>query len=124
MTYTIFYIDDEADLLEMFVDSHASDEFEIHVFTQPQDLLEALGAKKPDLVLIDFRLPGTNGDHLAQQIDQKLKRSVPKALITGDLRISPTSRFIKIFSKPYDPHDMQKFLDSGDWRKASPKDTH
>jgi len=124
LTYTIFYIDDEADLLEMFVDSHSGDEFEIHVFTQPQDLMDALSTKKPDLVLIDFRLPGTNGDHLAQQIDQKLKRAVPKALITGDLRISPTSRFIKIFSKPYDPQDMQKFLESGEWRKADSKNTH
>ncbi len=123
MKYVIFYIDDEADLLEIFVESYASEDFDVRIFTDPQQLLAALDDRTsnqilPDLILIDFRLPGTNGDQLAQEIDRKLNATVPKVLITGDLRIASTARFIKVFSKPYDPEDMQRFLDSGEWRRS------
>lgn len=120
MKYVIFYIDDEVDLVDLFAETYASEDFEIHVFTEPQKLLQALEQTKPNLVLIDFRLPGMSGDRLAEEIDRKLKSSVPvpKVLITGDLRVAPSSLFMKVFSKPYDPKELQSFLDSTHWRPS------
>ena len=102
----IFYLDDETDLLDMFSETFSSDLVTIKTFTDPVSLVEECSTNPPDLVIIDYRLPGTRGDIIAERINSK----IPKCLITGDLQIVTEYPFYKIFQKPFENEKIQSAI--------------
>jgi DNA-binding NtrC family response regulator len=106
MPLKIVYLDDEADLLEIFVDNFASANREINTFTNPQLALEFIHANYPDVVLLDFRMPSTTGDEVAQAI----KINVMKVLITGDIETATITAFERKFAKPFPYDEIEKYL--------------
>lgn len=103
----VVYLDDEPALVELFQDAFSSENIAVDVYTDPATAISAIKSNPPDLVFLDYRLPGTTGDIVAD----KIGRALPKVLITGDLTVTPKSNFIKIFYKPYMPSEMRKFLE-------------
>jgi DNA-binding NtrC family response regulator len=108
MPLRVYYLDDEPDLLELFVDTFSTPEIEITPFHEAKNVLEAIRISPPDLVVLDYRLPNVNGDQIAAQIDSR----IPRALITGDIQVKVESRFDAIFEKPYSTELVKKFLAS------------
>jgi CheY-like chemotaxis protein len=102
----VVYLDDEADLVETFIDLFSSEEIQITGFSEVPKALEYLKANKPDVIFLDYRLPGQTGDELANKMDP----SVPKALISGELSLKPKSKFEKQFKKPFVPKDVFEFF--------------
>lgn len=108
MSLKIIYLDDEPDLLEMFVDNFSRPEFEIKTFSDANLAIEEIKKSPPDLLILDFRLVKTTGDKVAQQVDP----AIPKIMITGDLLSKTTYNFLHIFHKPYNMVEMKEFLTS------------
>jgi len=106
MSLKIIYIDDEPGLCQAFIDNFESDVVVIMTFTDPQRGIDAVNADGADLVLLDYRLPNTNGDEIAA----KIPAHIPIALISGDLSLEVGSRFLKAFGKPFDFGEMETFL--------------
>jgi DNA-binding response OmpR family regulator len=117
MPMNIVYLDDEVDLLEMFSDLIASPEIHVKTFTEPAKAIESIQSQPPDLIILDFRLPGTTGDEVAL----KLNPDIPKALITGDLNVTTKAKFDRVFAKPYSVIEMQAFVDSYRSQKSPSK---
>jgi DNA-binding NtrC family response regulator len=92
----IFYIDDEIELCENFSDEFSSESVQINTFTDPQCAIELAQINPPDLLFIDFRLPGTNGELMAQRFDP----SIPKFLVTGEITNINVTCFRDVFRKP------------------------
>ena len=107
MTFKVFYIDDEEMLCENFEDQFATDEVEVYTFTDPEESLKQVNAIKPDLLFIDYRFPGTTGDEVAM----RMPPAIPKALITGDIGLSPKYAFISMLQKPTTAEQVQQVLD-------------
>ncbi|MBP9682358.1 MAG: response regulator [Bacteriovorax sp.] len=103
----IVYLDDEPLLCEFFKDCLESEDIVIKTFISPDEAIKEVMTNTPDLVFLDFRLPNTTGDIVAQKMDAK----IPKVLITGDLVVEPESTFIKIFKKPFNFSEMKEFID-------------
>lgn len=101
MALNVFYLDDESDLLESFKDSFETDSVKVTTFQKPEDCLSAIKKQSPDLLFLDFRLPGLTGDELALEISD----SIPKVLVTGDLSVETKSRFVAVVHKPFN-HGM------------------
>ena len=91
MPLNIVYIDDESGLCEMFEDNFTSKDICVKTFLDPEKALLAIANDPPDLVFLDFRLPGTTGDVVVTKID----RSIPVAMISGDLNVKPNELFVK-----------------------------
>ncbi|MCX6119666.1 MAG: response regulator [Proteobacteria bacterium] len=108
MKLKIIYLDDEPALCEMFADNFASSFVTILTFTDPEAAIKAINQSKPDLVFLDYRLPGTTG----QDVATRLNPDLPKVLITGDLRVNDMNCFIKIFHKPFDFEEMEALIHS------------
>lgn len=106
MPLNIVYLDDESDLCHLFTQSFESDKIKIKAFVKAEDAIAETLKNPVDLVFIDYRLPNTNGDLVAQ----KMKASIPKVLITGDLSVVPETPFVKIFHKPFKFQDMEDFI--------------
>jgi DNA-binding NtrC family response regulator len=107
MRLRIFYIDDEAVLCENFKDLHASDEVEVEAFTNPEAAIEAVRANPPDLMFIDYRLPGTTGEQVATVMNV----SKPIILITGELDIKTTYPFHMIIHKSAETNQVIETID-------------
>lgn len=108
MLLKIYYLDDEVDLCENFVDHFTSKDVTITAFVDPKAAIEAIKKNPPDLLFIDYRLPGTTGDDVAMVLDPRL----PKFLITGDISIKTKYQFVRVFSKPYREQDIAKVIAS------------
>jgi FixJ family two-component response regulator len=103
---SVYYLDDEKDLLEMFADSFASPEVSVKIFIDPSALISECIQNPPDLLFLDYRMPTTNGDLVAQ----KLSPQIPKYLITGDLQVSTIYPFIDIMHKPFDDEKISRAI--------------
>lgn len=115
MPLKIVYLDDEPDVSGMFADNFASKEIEIKTFVDPDLALAYIHAHPPDVVFLDYRMPNTNGDLVAQAI----KIDVPKVLVTGDLEVKTVTQFTRKFTKPFPWDEMEQFLDSLVKKKAA-----
>ncbi len=108
MQLRIVYLDDEPDLCINFKENFESPTIKIETFTDPQVAIQSINQNPPDLIFLDFRLPGTTGEVVAGE----LSPTIPKALITGDLTVKPSSKFSKVFSKPFDFSELETFIAS------------
>jgi CheY-like chemotaxis protein len=102
----VYYLDDEPDLLEIFVDTFSSSLVEITTFTDPIKAIAVIKSSPPDLLFLDFRLPYTTGLMVAEQLDP----NIPKVLVTGDMSIKPSSVFKMVCEKPINPGVIEKFI--------------
>jgi DNA-binding response OmpR family regulator len=108
MSLKILYIDDEQDLCQMFEDNFGmSNDVTIDTFTDPEKGLSALPSIEPDLIFLDYRLPNTTGVEIANRIQAK----IPIALVTGELGMKLQPPFIRIFWKPFDFEEIEKFIE-------------
>lgn len=92
----VVYLDDEPELCELFEDLFASADIEVKTFTDPVRAVEAVQRERPDLFFVDFRLPGTTGIEVAQQVGPG-----EKYLITGELSVPLQEPFSRVFYKPF-----------------------
>jgi DNA-binding NtrC family response regulator len=106
MSFRIFYLDDEPELLELFQDMFSEPGIDISVFSEVSAALKAIEKQPPDLLFLDFRLAGITGDEIALQLDPGL----PKALITGDHQVKTKASFVAYFSKPYRVGEIEAFI--------------
>lgn len=106
MRLNVLYIDDEADLCENFKDDFASDKVTVETYTAAEKAVVAAKNNRPDVIFIDFRLPGTTGD----QVASKMPDDVPKYLITGEVNVVTQFKFNGVISKPYDFEEVQRLI--------------
>ena len=98
MFLKIYYLDDEADLCELFADHFSSDNVIITTFVDPKVAMEEIKKNPPDLFFVDYRLPNMTGDEVAKALDPK----IPKFLVSGEFSINTDYKFDLILSKPID----------------------
>ena len=108
MSFRIFYLDDEPELLELFVDTFSETGIEISIFSEVASALEAIKKQPPDLLFLDYRLPGITGDEMALGLDP----TIHKVLITGDLNVKTKAVFLAVFPKPYSSEAVEAFIRS------------
>jgi DNA-binding NtrC family response regulator len=98
MSLKVYYLDDEADLCELFADYFSSDKVAVTTFVDTKIAIEAIKKNPPDIFFVDYRLPNTTGDEVAKALDPK----IPKILVTGEFSIKTDYKFDLILSKPID----------------------
>ena len=108
MSFKIYYLDDEPALLEIFVDTFASDSIHVTTFTDPEKAIAEIELNPPDLLFLDFRLPNTTGVEFARRLDP----SIPKALVTGDMSFKNDEVFVATFEKPTKTEAIEAFIRS------------
>jgi response regulator RpfG family c-di-GMP phosphodiesterase len=102
----VYYLDDEPELCELFKDYFESETVKVSTFLNPEVAIQQSFMSPPHLWFLDFRMPGTNGDEVAQ----RLQPEIPKFLITGDINPKITYAFFQIFKKPYESGDIERVI--------------
>ena len=107
MPLKVYYLDDEELLGEIFAEFFSSDQVAVTAFSEVGAMFEVIAHSAPDLIFIDYRLPGTTGDEVAKRIDP----AIPKILLTGEITVQTSYHFEKILAKPFDNSEILRLLD-------------
>ena len=87
-TYKIVCIDDSPTILDMIKAYLEEAEYEVITIDNPTQSLTCLFKHKPDLVLIDFSMPGINGNKLCRIIKTSpLFKNTPLIMISGNSKM-------------------------------------
>ena len=97
MAFTVYYLDDEAEICAVFSAFLTSMEIPVKTFTDAAEAIEYCKHTPPDLIFIDYRLADTTGDLVANS----LYNDISKILVTGDLLSSKRHLFIDVINKPF-----------------------
>ncbi len=108
MPLKVYYVDDEIELCELFSDLFSSSEIIITTFTDPAMALKVTIENPPDLLFMDFRMPGLNGLEMAKNLDPALK----KYLVSGENNLVTDYPFEAILGKPLNIKLIKEILDS------------
>jgi two-component system cell cycle response regulator len=112
MTQTILVVDDDPGMLEYLAERLAPEGFTVFTAATGQDgIAQAIG-RQPDLILLDLRLPVTDGVAVCHALRAETKTAhTPILVVTGvhapaQLEESMTSGADDFVSKPIDIPDM------------------
>lgn len=103
MQLNVVFIDDEADFGEIFQELFKSEAIKVNFFSCPKQAIEYVKNNSVDVCFIDYRIPQTTGDKIAQQ----LPAAIPKYLLTGELDVQPEYNFNAILPKPFDSNKIR-----------------
>lgn len=106
MTKIIYFADDEKNIRDLVVPFLEHDGFTVRAFETGDLLLEAYRNQKPDLVILDIMMPGTNGLDVMKSIRQY--DNVPIIMLTArDSDVDFITAFNlgtdDYFTKPFSP---------------------
>lgn len=106
MTKIIYFADDEKNIRDLVVPFLEHDGFTVRAFETGDLLLEAYKNQKPDLVILDIMMPGTNGLDVMKSICQY--DNVPIIMLTArDSDVDFITAFNlgtdDYFTKPFSP---------------------
>ena len=92
----VYYLDDEQHLLDLVREYLQQSEVDIEVFSSSSDFLARIDDQPASIVIVDYRLPDTNGLEICRKID-----GIPKILVTGELDIEVDDESITVLPKPF-----------------------
>jgi CheY-like chemotaxis protein len=112
---TVLYVDDEPDIREVVLMSLGlADSLDIHSCESGEQALQMLPRIKPDLVLLDVMMPGTDGPSTLKRMraDPELA-SIPVIFMTAKAMPQEVARFrelgaVAVIAKPFDPMQLAK----------------
>lgn len=108
MPFNVAYLDDEPGMCQIFIDNFSTDDIKIIAYTDPVAFLADAKGLALDLIVLDFRLPNTNGDEVAKALGD----GVPKVIVSGDLHLMPKQSYLKQFTKPFNFDEFEIFLNA------------
>jgi two-component system phosphate regulon response regulator PhoB len=109
---TVLVIDDEPDIREVIRFALEGAGFRVLEAGHADEARKLLGSERPDLLLLDWMLPGRSGLELAQQLKQSVKtRSLPIIMISARGEEEDRVRGLDTGSddyiaKPFSPREM------------------
>lgn len=112
MSKRVLIIEDDEDILQVLETVLVHNDYEVKGLERTDDILKSVGEYKPDLVLTDYLLSGTNGGKICQQIKgNKDTCHIPVILISAypELAVSLGHfGFDAFITKPFDINVLVK----------------
>ena len=98
---TILVVDDEQDVLDMFVDALEGEGHAVRAFASGGPALAALASTPADLLLVDRQMPELDGFEVARRA-RALQPHLPIVMVTGDhtVRDPKASAVDRVLYKP------------------------
>lgn len=116
MAKKILVIDDEIDIMKTMVYRLKAKGYEVFSASNGKEGISVAQTQKPDLILLDLRLPDINGPEVARQIRaEEALRDTPIILITASVdiigqKIEKCSA-VDYILKPIDPEILYKKIE-------------
>ncbi len=76
MSKRILIVDDEANIRELYKQELADDGYEVETVGSAEEAEKAIGARRPDLMILDIELPGRDGLEYLREV-MEMERDLP-----------------------------------------------
>lgn len=88
MSKRILIVEDDYDILCILTDLLNEEGYEVVGLNSTSSIIESVSQHKPDLVMLDFLLPGINGGELCHEIkSNEATHSLPVIMLSGYPRL-------------------------------------
>ena len=113
--FTILVIDDEPGILDLASELLASDGHRVLVASSGEDGLAMVRAVRPDLILVDYHMPGMNGLEVVRRLkaDAETQRIPVVSLTSGtaeDAKQLSRAGCVAFIPKPFEPTDFLRLI--------------
>jgi len=111
---SVLVVDDEASLRTMVQVNLAASGYEVIAARRGEEVLALAGAKKPDLVLLDIKMPGMSGWDVLKALKANSRlRDIPVIVMTAFIKDSEESRAAAIHVASFlaKPFGIQELLE-------------
>ena len=110
----ILIVDDEPTLVDILVEQFINSNYEIETAGTGIDALRAVKRERPDVVLLDIKMPNMNGIDVLKEI-MKIDKSITVIMITGNMELSVTVEALRngafgYVPKPFDFRYLQHLI--------------
>ena len=107
----ILIVDDELELLDMLTTYFLGSNYEVDTATNGSDALVAVARQRPNVVLLDIKMPRMNGVEALKEI-MKIDQSITVIMVTGNLDLPVTVEAIRNGAFGYVPKPFDlRYLD-------------
>ena len=113
MGYKLLVVDDEKEVVELLRDKLVKSGYEVAVAYDGEEALSKVASEKPDVVLLDLRLPKLDGFEVIKQVREKYKdRWMPIIVVSANTDIEALKQCYGLEADHYltKPCDMEKIL--------------
>ncbi len=94
--HRVFIIDDEKEIVDIMVEYFEAEEFEVHGSSQPENALESIARKQPEIILMDIMMPQVDGYELARRLKADSRTAaIPIIFLSGKERQDDNLQFSK-----------------------------
>lgn len=98
----VLVVDDDPDMLRYYSTLLDEAGFEVVTLSQPLQLLETLAGFQPDLIILDYQMPGCNGLELAQMLRQDDRYfQIPVMFVSGAPEAQGQKELLSIVGNAY-----------------------
>jgi len=114
MRKTVLILDDDMDLLNICTLILEQKDLDIITFPHCNELLENIEKHRPDVIIMDYRIPDTGGVKATQLIKQSSFAAIPVILFSGnhdieELAVEAGADYY--LSKPFDINVFETLVD-------------
>ncbi len=110
---TILMVDDEPDMLSVLEPMLSAEGYRVETASDGEQALRRIHARKPDLVLLDLKMPGLGGRAALEELRRNAStRSLPVIMLTG--KAEPADEISSLehgaddyVTKPFDPLELK-----------------
>ncbi len=109
---TVMIVEDEPVNIDILVETLGED-YEIAVALSGEEALEDIFNLKPDLILLDIRMPGMDGYEVCRRLKaDEMTRAIPIVFVTAlddtaDRRLGLDLGAVDYITKPFEPDDVR-----------------
>jgi DNA-binding response OmpR family regulator len=113
----LLIVDDETAVLDVLAEYFTSQGHDVHTAQSGPEALDALGRVRPDLILLDIRMPGMDGVQVLRELRSRAA-TVPVVMVTAneDLALARLTLRLGAFdyvSKPFDFPYLDRAVTAG-----------
>jgi DNA-binding NtrC family response regulator len=109
MNKTILIVDDEKDFCTVLSDSLSQDRYQVFTALNGKTALQLAKKEKPDLMLLDIKMPGMDGIEVLRKI-KKMKKEIVVIMFTGYGTLETAREAMKLGAYDYVTKPVDLFL--------------
>ncbi len=115
MKKTILMVDDESEIVQLTTDILIKRGYDVQSVNSGEEAIEWVERQKPDLIIIDYRLPGENGDVFVHRWKSaEATQKIPILMCTAQALMKSPTGGNPHFLKPNDflikPFEIEQLL--------------
>jgi DNA-binding NtrC family response regulator len=109
MNKTILIVDDEKDFCTVLSDSLSQDRYQVFTALNGKTALQLAKKEKPDLMLLDIKMPGMDGIEVLRKI-KKMKKEIVVIMFTAYGTLETARKAMKLGAYDYVTKPVDLFL--------------